>query len=627
IADEYVDVEFGTGCLKVTPAHDMNDFELGRKHSLEVLQVIDGDGRMTSAAGEAFAGLERFECRKRVLAALEEQKLLRKSSPLRHNVGHCYRCRTRIEPYVSPQWFVRAGPLAKAARDAVSDGRTAILPNHWEKTYFEWLDNIRDWCISRQIWWGHRIPAWTCQECGRLIVAREDPSKCPDCSSAKLVQDEDVLDTWFSSALWPFSTLGWPDRTPELKIFYPTSVLVTGFDILFFWVARMMMMGLHFMDEVPFRHVYIHALVRDQHGQKMSKSKGNVIDPLETIDKFGTDAFRFTLTAFAAMGRDIKMSEDRIAGYRHFINKIWNAARFSLSHVDGREDRPMDVASWPLHHRWILHRLGQVLDSSAEALANYQFNEYAQGLYRFVWHEFCDWYLELIKPELYGEDEDAKNRARSCLKHVLQNVLILLHPAVPFVTQEIWSHVGDPNRGSDLALEPYPVRQAEFDDPRAQELMELFQDVVTAVRNIRSELGINPSQALDVLIRAEGDDAAFLDEYALAMAGLARLGRIEVGPGVKAPKASASAVVRGHEVHVPLAGAVDFDAELERLAKELAKLTVELDRVRAKLANENFTGRAPAEVVEKEKVKAEGFAVQVTTLERLRDRLLSVRDQ
>ncbi|MFP4072030.1 MAG: valine--tRNA ligase, partial [Desulfovibrionales bacterium] len=402
IADAYVDRKFGTGCLKVTPAHDMNDFELGRKHGLDLLQVIDAEGRMSPESGEAYAGLERIECRKKVVENLKDQNFLKKQERHVHNVGHCYRCNTAIEPYVSRQWFVKVAPLAKAARDGVAQGETQIYPPHWDKTYYEWMDNIRDWCISRQIWWGHRIPAWTCQECGTLVVAKEDPTECPQCFSHQLVQEDDVLDTWFSSALWPFSTLGWPDKTKELETFYPTSVLVTGFDILFFWVARMMMMGIHFMGKVPFHHVYIHALVRDAQGKKMSKSTGNVIDPLLMIEKYGTDAFRFTLTAFAAMGRDIKMSEDRIEGYRHFINKIWNASRFALMNLEEGHHEPLPTEVKSFANRWMLHRLEEVKVDIGSAIEEYRFNEAAQTLYQFVWHEFCDWYLEMIKPDLYG---------------------------------------------------------------------------------------------------------------------------------------------------------------------------------------------------------------------------------
>jgi len=403
IRDSYVDMSFGTGGLKITPAHDPNDFELGRKHDLPAVKAIDDNGFMTAEAGQ-FEGLDRVACRDAVVKALEAEGLLEKIEPYQHSVGHCYRCKEIVEPNLSRQWFVKAKPLADKAIAAVKTGQTRIIPKTWEKTYYDWLENIRDWCISRQIWWGHQIPAWTCSACGKMVVALQAPEGCPDCQSPDMVQDTDVLDTWFSSALWPFSTMGWPEETDLLKTFYPTSVLVTGFDILFFWVARMMMMGIHFMGDIPFRDVYVHALVRDEKGKKMSKSKGNVIDPLTVIESYGTDAFRFTLAAFAVQGRDVKMSEKRVEGYRHFVNKLWNAARFSLMHIQAAGGE-IDRGKLTLADRWILSRLNRLGGKVTAALDDYKFNEAAGALYNFIWHEFCDWYLEAIKPALYGEDE------------------------------------------------------------------------------------------------------------------------------------------------------------------------------------------------------------------------------
>ncbi|SMP40642.1 valyl-tRNA synthetase [Desulfonatronum zhilinae] len=649
IADAYVDREFGTGCLKVTPAHDMNDFELGRRHDLAVVKVIDDHGRMSAEAGPEYAGLDRMECRQRIVADLEEKGFLVRVEDHPHSVGHCYRCRTVIEPAVSKQWFVAVGPLAAKARKAVEDGRTAIYPRQWERTYFDWLDNIRDWCISRQIWWGHRIPAWTCQACGEMIVSREDPKSCPKCPG-KLIQESDVLDTWFSSALWPFSTLGWPDETPELKSYYPTSVLVTGFDILFFWVARMMMMGLHFRDEVPFEHVYIHALVRDSDGQKMSKSKGNVIDPLTMIDQYGTDALRMTLTAMAAMGRDIKLSEDRIQGYRFFVNKLWNAARFALINLpqDGAGDALPASADLDLRHRWILTRLEQVKQENAAAITEYRFNDAAMGLYQFIWHELCDWYLEMIKPDLPGiaqpekdevpkQDQDqaqdqgqdqGQEKARSqdtaqvCLQTVLSEVLLLLHPVMPFVTQEIWNSLPARGTNSNLAAQLYPPARPGQVDEQALRDMGLIQEIVVSVRNIRSELSIGPSQKLDVLVRCpETALAEVLSTNRETIVHLARLGGFQVEPDLNPPKASASAVVQGVEVFVPLAGAVDFQTELARLDKELSKAAKELDIVTRKVNNDDFLAKAPAEVVEKERTKARDIAAKQSKLLALRERL------
>ena len=452
-ADRYVDKEFGTGALKVTPCHDPNDWTLGERHGLEFIQCIDEDGNMTAEAGP-YAGLSKEECRKRIVEDLQASGQLVKIENLDHSVGHCYRCKTVVEPHMSEQWFVASTKLAPRARAAVPE-MTQIFPENWMKTYYNWLDNIRDWCISRQIWWGHRIPAWTCSQCGKLIVSEEDPTSCPDCGSSELVQESDVLDTWFSSALWPFSTMGWPDKTKDLATFYPTSVLVTGFDILFFWVARMMMMGLHFMDQVPFKHVYLHALVRDAQGRKMSKSTGNVIDPLVMIEKYGTDALRFTLTAFAAMGRDIRLSEDRIEGYRHFVNKLWNASRFALMNLP--EDVPAAVELdkvQGLHHQWLLHRLEEVKKDVDDAIEAYRFNDAAQTLYKFLWNEFCDWYLELIKPDM-KEEGPRKAEAQYVLWTALREFLILMHPIMPFVTAEIWQALPG-GAGSDAAVQLLP---------------------------------------------------------------------------------------------------------------------------------------------------------------------------
>jgi valyl-tRNA synthetase len=621
IADTYVDRTFGTGCLKVTPAHDMNDFEMGRRHGLGLLQVMDDAGRMTPEAGEQFAGMDRLECRKRVIENLMDEEYLVKKERHVHNVGHCYRCKTVIEPYVSRQWFVAVGPLAKKAREAVAEGRTRILPAQWEKTYFEWMDNIRDWCISRQIWWGHRIPAWTCNECAALIVSREDPTECPHCKSTSLLQEEDVLDTWFSSALWPFSTMGWPEQTRELKTFYPTSVLVTAFDILFFWVARMMMMGLHFMNEVPFKDVYIHALVRDAQGKKMSKSTGNVIDPLVMIDRYGTDSFRFTLTAFAAMGRDIKMSEERIEGYRHFINKIWNASRFALMNLPDGLAAGLPDRIEKLANRWILHRLEEIKGVVGQAIEEYRFNDAAQALYQFVWHEFCDWYLEMIKTDLHAqEDAGAREESLRCLKTTLSETLVLMHPIIPFVTQEIWSHLM-PEEQRNLARRPFPPERPGHLEPELVERVGFLQEVVVSVRNIRSELGIAPSKELRLLVRAGSEDERFLLENRELILNLARLSELAVGAEIRAPKGSGSAVVRGCELHVPLEGAVDIDAELARVDKELSKVSKELEIVNRKLANEDFVAKAPAQVVEKERQKAGDLDEKLTKMTKLQARL------
>jgi len=623
IADAYVEREFGTGCLKVTPAHDMNDFELGRKHHLEVIAVQDEAGNINENAPEKYRGLDRAEARRIIIEDLKELKLLDDIRDYEHNVGECYRCRTVIEPYVSKQWFVKTGPLARAAREAVEHGRTTILPDQWTKTYYDWLDNIRDWCVSRQIWWGHRIPAWTCEACGELIVAREDPTTCPKCGATTLTRDPDVLDTWFSSALWPFSTLGWPDQTKELKTFYPTTVLSTAFDILFFWVARMMMMGLHFMKDVPFKEVYIHALVRDAEGRKMSKSLGNGIDPLAMMERYGTDALRFTLAAFAAMGRDIKLSEERIEGYRHFVNKIWNAARFALMHIgEGAPDIPVEEAARAgLCHAVILSRLERLKAKVSASIESYQFNDAAQELYGFFWREFCDWYLEMAKVDLGGEDAAKKGAAKRVLYTVLSEVLTLMHPFMPFVTQEIWSKlpgVADPN----LARMPYPEARPGLVSETAEADMELLKAVVVGVRNIRAELNINPGVKLTALVHADSDsEVASLTANTAMIVFLAKLERFEAGLTITAPKASASTAAGTCALYVPLSGAVDFDVEFLRLSKEEVKTVKELTIVEKKLGNEDFVSRAPAEVVAKEREKQEALGERLARLRELKDRI------
>jgi valyl-tRNA synthetase len=622
IQDTYVDREFGTGALKVTPAHDPNDFELGRKHNLARIKVIGDDGAMTAEAGP-YAAMDRFACRARVLEDLKARGLLVKIEPLRHGVGHCYRCKTAVEPNLSLQWFVRAKPLAEPAIRAVETGQTRIIPEAWAKTYFDWMYNIRDWCISRQIWWGHQIPAWTCRACGQLTVALQTPEACPECGARELDQDTDVLDTWFSSALWPFSTMGWPEQTDLLKTFYPTSVLVTGFDILFFWVARMMMMGLHFMKDVPFRDVYVHALVRDEDGKKMSKSKGNVIDPLTVIDQYGTDAFRFTLAAFAAQGRDIKLSLKRVEGYRNFINKIWNAARFALMHLD--RPYPFIAGQMTLPQRWILSRLDRVNRDVTAALNDYRFNEAAGSVYNFLWHEFCDWFLEASKADLYNDaDPLRQTTARQVLWRVLHDALILLHPFVPFVTEEIWHHL--PGAEGLLMLAAWPKESAGpvSTDPPAEQEMGLVMGVITGIRNVRGEMNISPGLALTVEVQAARDESRALLEREQALINqLSRLERLTItAPGAK-PRTAATAIVDGAAVYVSLAGVIDLAKESERLTKELAKIAKEMGALSKKLNNDDFLAKAPAEVVvgvrEKHAVLSDKHHKIETTLARIRE--------
>lgn len=609
IGDSYVDPAFGTGALKITPAHDPNDFEIGNRHGLERVKVIDDDGRMNENAGP-YSGLDRFECRKRILEDLEAQGLMEKVDPYRHAVGHCYRCKTMIEPLLSKQWFVRTKPLAEAAAAAVKEGRTKIYPVMWEAVYHEWMANIRDWCVSRQIWWGHRIPAWYCKGCGEVIVAVEAPSSCPKCSGGELEQESDVLDTWFSSALWPFSTLGWPDKTKELETFYPTSVLVTGFDILFFWVARMMMMGIHFMGDVPFRDVYIHALVRDAEGKKMSKSKGNVIDPLDVMGKFGTDAFRFTLAALAAQGRDVKLSEDRIEGYRHFVNKLWNAARLVLGNLEeGISNQAQRTYS--LADRWILARVVAVSEEMEKALEEYRFNDAANACYHFVWHEFCDWYLEMSKKGLYGDDQVVKQSTQVTLLEVLSAVLRLVHPFMPFVTEEIWSKL--PGVSGSIMEADFPAFEGRGEDREALVDMETVMSVIGAVRAIRGEMNVPPSKKVHLVLDVhEGEERALalLLENIAHIEALGRTERLAIGMGLKKPSGSATAVVGPVQVHVVLKGIVDFEEEKKRLKREISKREKDLEVFSKKLSNRGFLEKASPDVVSEVREKHEFLSLE-----------------
>jgi valyl-tRNA synthetase len=623
VFDNHVQMDFGTGALKVTPSHDRDDYEIGQRHGLELLKVIDDKGVMNEAAG-AYRGLDRFACRKQLVADLERLGFLEKVEEYDHAVGLCYRCKTVIEPTTSLQWFVSVRPLADKAVAAVRDERIRIYPKTWYNTFYGWMDNIRDWCISRQIWWGHRIPAWTCLDCGELIVESSDPASCPKCASTRLEQEKDVLDTWFSSALWPFSTMGWPEKTKELETFYPTSVLITSFDILFFWVARMMMMGLHFMDEVPFRDVYLHALVRDKHGKKMSKSTGNVIDPLEVMGRYGTDAMRFTLTAFAAQGREIRLDEERIEGYRFFINKIWNAARFALMHVSDcdpgiREvvNRPQEL---PLVHWWILSRTAATISAVRAGLDGYHFNDVASANYQFIWHEFCDWYLEWIKADLFSSDETAKRQARGVLLVVLETVLKLIHPITPFVTEEIWSVL--PGGRSTLMTESFPEEQEGWRNAGAEEQMTLLMGIITGIRNIRSEADIHPSARIAACVVCSDEKTRTLVEtFAAPVTDMTRLSALSVQVGGEKPNDAATYIYNDIEIYVPLKGLVDVAAELEKLGRERQKTEAKLNQVRGKLGNGKFLANAPGDVVAKEQEKQDALAARLAAIAEAEERL------
>ena len=599
IGDNYVDSSFGSGALKVTPAHDPNDFELGRRHDLELINVMNPDGSMNEAAGPLYQGLDRFTCRQKLVENLKIQNFLESVEEHTHSVGHCYRCHTVVEPYVSTQWFVKTKPLAKSAIEAVKSGRIHIVPKLWENTYFNWMENIRDWCISRQIWWGHQIPAWNCPACKKITVARETPKVCSHCEEGDLIQEVDVLDTWFSSALWPFSTLGWPEQTQTLNKFYPTSVLCTGFDILFFWVARMIMMGIRFMDNIPFHSVYIHALIRDSEGQKMSKTKGNVIDPLTMMDKYGTDALRFTLAAFAAQGRDIKLSEERIEGYRNFCNKLWNASRFVLMNLDGYDGtyKLIPNEERPASHRWILSRLNEACREVNHALEEFKFNDAASSIYKFIWNEYCDWFLELSKPHLYGGND--RKETQNILVYVLGNCLRLLHPFMPFITEEIHSKL--PGTTGSMMEDTFPEYKENNVDLEAEKTFSTVINVIDCVRNVRGEMNLNPGLNLDLLIRTRHDhEVTTLNNNTQYINSLGRANLIKSGPTVKKPRVSISSVCGEMDIFIPLEGKINFTEEKNRVEKELNKIEKDIIVLVKKLSNKNFIDKAPPEVIEKD---------------------------
>lgn len=596
ITEERVEKEFGTGAVKVTPAHDPVDFEIGRRHGLDQVQVIDGSGHMTEAAGLEFKGLDRFACRQKVIEKLKEQGFLIKIEDYRHNVGHCYRCQTIIEPYLSWQWFVRMKPLAGPAIKAVEEGQIIFIPSNWAKTYFDWMDRIHDWCISRQLWWGHRIPAWYCQDCGEIIVSLKEPERCYRCESHSLKQDEDILDTWFSSALWPFVTLGWPEETPDLRVFYPTDLMATGFDIIFFWVARMIMMGLKFVGQIPFHHVFINGLVRDMYRRKMSKSQGNIVDPLEMIQKYGTDALRFTLASLAVPGMDISLSEERMAGYRAFANKIWNASRFVLMNVEGH-DLTFREEELTLADRWIRSRLKKIIVEINEALEQYKFYEAAEKVYHFVWHEFCDWYLELAKPSL----REGRSTTRAVLLETLSSILRLLHPFMPFITEEIYHYL--PAARKSISLEPFPKPDDLRRDEQAESLISLLQEVVTEIRTIRSEHRLPPSLKILAWIKPADESLRVkLAELKSSVEFLAGLSRLEMKESFEAGTAFLRGAGALWEIALPAQGIVDLKAEKERLKKEIKNTEEEIVKLRNRLLNPAFVEKAPAEVVEETRV-------------------------
>lgn len=628
IADEQVDPEFGTGAVKVTPAHDPNDFEIGQRHGLQPVVVMNGDGTMNENAGK-YAGYERFACRKAVVEELRSKGLLEKIEEHVHAVAHCQRCDTVLEPYLSEQWFVKIKPLAEPALRVVQEGKIKFHPERWVKVYTNWMENIRDWCISRQLWWGHRIPVFTCQACGHQMVEVDPPQKCEKCGSAEIQQDEDVLDTWFSSWLWPFSTLGWPEETEDLKYFYPTDILVTAQDIIFFWVARMIMAGLEFMGDIPFRHVYIHGIIRDALGRKMSKSLGNGIDPLEMVQKYSADAVRFSLMMLASEGQDINLSETDFEIGRNFSNKLWNAFRFLHMNYDPRH---VELAAqrafekeWDrleIADRWILSRLQNAAKRVTEGIENFHLDDMTDALYHFFWHEYCDWYLEWIKPRLHGADPEAKDRSLAIAIYVLRETVKLLHPLVPFITEEIWQHLKLEGE-QDLVITPWPEVPERYRDSEAEEQMNLLQNVITSVRTIRAEMRVPPAKKADVLVRVDenGKLGGLIRENDRYIRFLAGAQSVTVGSELTKPKASATAVVSGAEIYVPLSDLIDVEVEKARLTKEIQRLEQLLDGLNKKLANVNFITKAPKEVVEREREKKAKFE---SDLEKLKANLASL---
>jgi len=616
IADEAVDPKFGTGAVKVTPAHDPNDFEIARRHGLPAVEVIAADGRMTAAAGD-YAGVDRYECREALIEELKEKKLLSHVQDHVHSVGHCYRCRSVIEPRISLQWFVRMRPLADAALRAHDTGLVVFHPPRWGRIYRNWLENVRDWCISRQIWWGHRIPAWTCADCREITVARHDPDHCPKCGGRHLHQDEDVLDTWFSSALWPFSTLGWPEETEDLHYYYPTSVLVTARDIIYFWVARMVMMGLEMRQREPFKEVYIHGIILDALGRKMSKSLGNGIDPLDMIAKFGADAVRFSLIMLTVEGQDVRLSEDKFEMGRNFMNKVWNASRFVLMNLDGpAANTTFAPDELRREDRWILSRLNATITQCTRALAAYRLNEAARALYEFTWHEFCDWYLEIVKPRLLP-DAPHSGPVRAVLAHVLDQTLRLLHPFAPFITeaiwQRLWARLGQAAPARALMVAPWPEAVPVANAAEAEATMALVQGLVRGVRDIRARMGIPEGKPVNAVLSApDAVTRQRLEEEAPTLRALARLAEVHIGVGLAKPPASSAEVVGGVQLYVPLRGLIDLETERARIEKRIAEAELLQARAQANLDNPRFCERAPAHVIERER------AALAATEERLR---------
>ena len=618
VADEYVDMKFGTGAVKMTPAHDPNDYEVGLRHNLEQIRVISDDGTMNELAGK-YKDLDRYECRKAVVKDLEDLGLLEKIEEHQHNVGECYRCKTTVETLTSEQWFVKMEPLAKPALEAVRNRQTEFIPDRFSKIYYNWLENIRDWCISRQLWWGHRIPAYYCGDCGEMIVAKQAPATCPKCGGTQITQDEDVLDTWFSSGLWPFSTLGWPDSTADLKKFYPTSVLVTGYDIIFFWVARMVFMGLLEMGETPFKDVYIHGLVRDSQGRKMSKSLGNGIDPLELIETYSADALRFTIITGNSAGNDIRWQDEKVESSRNFLNKIWNAARFVLMNLDDDIMEKKDAAMAHLENtdKWILSRMNTVVQEVNHNMEKYELGIAASKVYDFAWNEYCDWYIELVKPRLYGDEEQTKISAQYTLRVVLDTILRLLHPFTPFITEEINSYL--PGADGDIIIAQWPHFNESHVFPEDEKEVVFLMEAIRSIRNIRAEMDVPNSKKTQLFMISENSKHLSLMESSLLyFQKLASVSSILAISKEEVQENYVSAVVDDLELYINLDELVDREKEIARLSAEKKKLEEEINRVIQKLSNKGFTDKAPEKVVEGEREKQRRYQ---ETLQKVLERL------
>ena len=610
VADDYVDMAFGTGCVKMTPAHDPNDFEVGLRQNLETVRVLDDNGKVVDGYGR-YSGMDRYEARKAIVADLEEQGWLVKVEPHQHNVGTCSRCHSDVEPLISAQWFVKMEPLAREALRVVKEGETRFVPDRFAKTYINWMENVRDWCISRQLWWGHRIPAWTCGDCGGITVSETDPTECSHCHSQNIKQEDDVLDTWFSSALWPFSTLGWPEKTEDFLYYYPTDVLVTGYDIIFFWVARMIFSACEHTGKPPFHTVFIHGLVRDDKGRKMSKSLGNGIDPLEIADKYGADALRFNLVTGNSPGNDMRFFTERCEAMRNFANKIWNASRFLMMNLT--IDRCVLPETLELEDKWILSKLNRAITEITENMDRYELGVAAQKIYDFIWDDYCDWYIELTKTRLQGDDEDSKVRAQQVLCYVLTEMLKLLHPFMPFITEEIWQAL--PHEGDFLMMQNWPAANDAMSFPAEEKAMELVMDAIRAIRTRRSEMNVPPSKKAHLTVAANETEV-----FTLGMPFLKKLAyasEVEVVPADQAPDAAGKVAVVTHaaQLFIPLGELVDLEKEKQRLEKELKKQRAELEKLNAKLQNPGFVNKAPAHVVEAEKERAVQLTELVTKLE------------